>query len=185
MRCEVVEVATTGNVGLQSPGECLRVAVVQFTRWPGKAYLNILHPTYRPLLHYLLHPLEVGQIAAVVGHKAGHTCLFRHTIHTGTVLVVRLQRLLYINRLSGTHGHDSVGGMTRRWRGHIDGVHLLVINEFLSIAVPPWNTMTLCIRPCFLSGTAHHGYYLGAWHLGKGRATLLLAYLATTYKAPF
>ena len=124
-------------------------------------------------------------MTAVVGHEAGHARLLRHVVDTGALLIGRCQRLLHIDGLSGPHGHDGVGGVARRRRGHIDGVHLGIVDKLLGIGVPPWHAVATGVGAGLLLRAAHHRHHLGAGHLGERRAALLLTDLAAAYEAPF
>ena len=71
---EVVEVAAASDVTLYAPGQLLAV-VVEVTGRHGEANLYAHDLADGAALHQFLHLLEVGQIAAVVGHEAGDTGL--------------------------------------------------------------------------------------------------------------
>ena len=152
---EVIEVTTTGNVGLQAPGEFVALRIVQLTRRNGKAHLYIDRFTDGATLNDTLHFIEIRQFPAVVGNEAGDARLFRHTVNAGTVVVRGCQGLLHIDWLATPHSHDGKGGMTRRWRSNIDGIHLRVVNQFLRVSIVFWDAMTFCIGTGTLLTTTH------------------------------
>ena len=96
----------------------------------------------------LLHLLEIRQIAAVISHETRDACLFGDTVDTGTVFITGRQRLLNIHRFSCFHGHNGIGSMTRRRRGHIDGIHIRIIDDLLSISVPLTDAVRDSISAC-------------------------------------
>ena len=57
---EVVEITSSGNVGLYAPGALVRGVVIDLTRRTGKAYLNIEDLADAPFVKQLLDFLEVG-----------------------------------------------------------------------------------------------------------------------------
>ena len=117
--------------------------IVQLARRHGKAHLHVHRLADDAPVHDVLHPLEVGQIAAVVGHKAGLTCLLAHAVDADAVVVGSGQRFFHINGFASPHGHDGEDGMRRGGSGHVDGIHLRVVDEPLRIGVPPLHVMSL------------------------------------------
>ena len=102
----------------------------------GITYLNIQDLAYPTAVDDLLHLLEVRQVTAVISHKAGDARLFRDAVDTGTILIACRQRFLHIDGFSSLHGHDGVSGMAGRRSGHIDGIHVRIIDQLLGISIP-------------------------------------------------
>ena len=114
MRSHIVEVAASGDIGLQSPGQWLVIGdsiEVGLSGRFGITYLHIDNLTYLSAVHYVANLLEIRQIAAIVGTETGHAGLLADAIDTGAVLVACGQRFLYIYWFAGLHGHDGISGM--------------------------------------------------------------------------
>ncbi len=79
VRSHIVEIATSGNLRLESPRQGLMIPDgigIGGAQGFGIAYLHIQDLPYPTALHDLLHLLEIRQVTAVVGHEAGNTRLF-------------------------------------------------------------------------------------------------------------
>lgn len=87
VRSQVVEVATTGDVGLQSPRHLLAALIVEVARWDRESNLYIDDVADTSTLDNLLYLLEVRQIAAIVGHEARNARLLAHTIDADAVII--------------------------------------------------------------------------------------------------
>ena len=181
---QVVEVAATRNIGLQTPRQVLLMGIVQLTGRCGKTDLYVDDLADDTLLYQFLHLQEIGQVATVVSHKTGHSRFLADTVDAGTVFIRCCQGFFHIHRLTGTHGHNGKGGMTRRRCGDIYGIHLGVVNQLLGIGKPTGNTMPLGITASTPFLTTHHRHDLRTFHLRKGGAALLLSHLTTTDEAP-
>ena len=72
MKLKVVEISSSCNVGVYSPRKVLAV-VVKVTRRNGETYLYIEY--FADLWQQFPYFLEIGQVAAVVCHKAGNAGL--------------------------------------------------------------------------------------------------------------
>ena len=184
VRSQIIEVAATRNIRLQTPRQRVAGTVVEVARWHGELYLHIEDLSQRAVVDDLLHLLEVRKIATVIGHKTGHTGHLADAVDAQTILIARRQGLLDIARLMGPHGHDGECGMTRRWRGNIDGVDIRVVDELLGIGIPLADMMTLGIGARLVLVAAHHSLDMRSLHNVESGAGLLLCHLATTYESP-
>ena len=111
----------------------------------GIAYLHIHDLTDAPRVDNILHLLEIRQITAVIGYETGNARLLGDTIDAGTILIAGRKGFLNINRFAGLHGHDGISGMTGRRCGHINSVHIGIVDEFLRIGIPFLDTMLHCV----------------------------------------
>ena len=183
----IIEIASAGNLRLQSPrqGRAVRDGLgISGAQRLCIAYLHIQDLTYPATLDNLLHLLEIRQVTAVIGHKAGDARLLRNAVDTGAVIVTGRQGLLHVDRLARLHRHDGVGGMAGWRRSHIDGIHVRIINEFLGVCVPLLDAVGTSIVTGMLFRTAHHRHDTRARHLAEGRTALALSHITATYEPP-
>ena len=181
---QIIEIASTRNIRLQPPRQFLFVFIVKVTRRHRESELNIDYLTDGTVLNDLLHFLEIWKITTVISHKARHTGLLADTVDTDTVVIACRQWFFYINRLSCTHCHNGKGGMRRWRRSNIDGIHIRVIYQFLSICIPFTDMVTLSITTSLVFATAHHSHNLRAFHFIEGRSALLFGYFSAADKSP-
>ncbi|PJY73629.1 hypothetical protein CQW34_03186 [Bacteroides fragilis] len=66
--CEVIEVSSSGNIGLYTPGQILSV-IVQIARGLCKTDLYVDYIADRTFVHQFLHFHKVRQVTPVVGYK--------------------------------------------------------------------------------------------------------------------
>ena len=183
VRREVVEIPAAGNVALHAPRQALAV-VVEVARWHSEAHLHVYHLANGARGEQLLHLAEVGQLAAVVRHEAGHVRLLADAVDALAIQITAGERLLDIHRLAGFHGHDGIGGVRRRRCGDVYGVHLRVVYQLLRIGVPAGNAATAGVGLGLLLAAAHYGHHTGARYLLEGRTALFLGSFAATDEAP-
>ena len=187
MGSHIVEVTASGNFRLKSPRQRCMVTNGLGIGSPKRlriTYLHIEYLTYPTTAHNIINFLEIWQIASIIGHKAGNACLLRDTVDTGTVVVTCRQGFLHIYRLTSLHRHDGISGMTGGRCSHIDGIHVRIINQFLSIGVPFLDTMGDCIGACATFRAAHDCHHTRPFHFAEGRTTFLLRHLTATDESP-
>ena len=107
---QVVEISPTGNVGLYAPGQVLAV-VVQVAGRLCKAYLDVNDVSDGSFFDQCFYFLEIRQVTAVVGDKAGDTCFVGDAVDAATFFVGDCHWLLNVDRLTCFHRHDGIGGM--------------------------------------------------------------------------
>ena len=184
MGSQIIEVATTGNIWLKAPRQLGCFGIVKFTRRYGKTNLYIDDFTDGTIVYQFLDFLEIGQIATVVGHKAGHTRLRTDAVDAGTVLVRGCQRFLYIHRFSSLHSHNRKGSMAAGRRSNIDSIHVGIVNELLGIGIPFRYAVSLSIATRLLLLATHHRHHAGAFYLRERRPAFLFCHLTTSDEAP-
>ena len=64
--------------------------------------------------------------------------------------------------------------MARGWGGHIDGIHVGVVDELLRVGVPFPDMVLLGIGAGTLLAPAHDGHDARAFDIGKGGTAFLL-----------
>ena len=99
MGSQVVEVAATCNIGLQTPRE-IPTLIVQLTWRNGKAYLNIHGLADDTTVQDVLYLEEIRQQPTIISHETGNARLFRDAVDACTVVIRRCQRFLHIDRLT-------------------------------------------------------------------------------------
>ncbi len=112
MRGQVVEITTTRDVWLQAPWQFAGGVIVQFSGRSGKPYLHVGNIANAPFAYDFFDALEVRQVAAIVGHIAGHSCLLAYGVDAYAVVIACSLRLFHIYRLACTHRHNGKSGMT-------------------------------------------------------------------------
>ena len=75
VRRKVIEVAASGNIGLQAPWQLFRCRIVKVTGRNGEPYLHVDDFSQCSLVDNLFGFLEIWQVAAVVSHKAWYARL--------------------------------------------------------------------------------------------------------------
>ena len=150
----------------------------------GIAHLDIDNLTYSTTFYNIENFLKIRKIPSIVSHKARHACLLRDAIDAGTIFIARCQRFLHIDGFAGFHGHDSIGGVTRRRCGDIHGIDIGIVDEFLGISIPFGDAMLHGIGPGATLRTAHDSRHARAFHLAEGRAAFGLHDLTATDESP-
>ena len=187
MGSHIVEIATSCNLGLESPRQWCAVLDglgIGCAQRFGITYLHVDDLSDAPAIDDILHLLEIRQVTAVISHETRDTRLLGNAVDTGTVLVAGSQRLLDIDGFAGLHGHNGVSGVTRWRSSHINGVHVRIIDQLLRISVPFSDAVLDGIGTRTLLRTAHHSLDARALDLAESRSTLTFGYLTATYKTP-
>ena len=183
----IVEIAASGNLRLESPGQRGVVAYrfgISLAQRLGIADLDVEDLADPTALHDILHLLEIRQVSAVIRHETGDARLFGDTVDAGTVFITGGQRFLYIHGFAGLHRHNGVGGMTRRRGGHIDGIHIRIVDKTLGIGIPFGDAVFLSISAGTLLRTAHHRHHARARYFAEGRTTFQLCHLTASDESP-
>jgi hypothetical protein len=74
--------------------------------------------------------------------------------------------------------------MTRRWCGHIHGIHVWIIYQFLGIGVPFADAVLYGITAGMILRATHHSHHTGTLNLAESRTAFLLGYLTASDESP-
>ena len=96
---KVVEVATTGDAGLETPGQRAGLGVLGLGG-SDEAYLHGHDLAQHAAVDEGLHFLEIGEVAAVVGHIAAHARLLGDMVDADAVLIACGEGLLDVARFA-------------------------------------------------------------------------------------
>ena len=163
MGSQVIEISSSCDIPLHTPGQ-LSPVVVEVARRYSETNLNAHNLANLSFLHDLLHSLEIRKITPIVRHETGHARLFGHTADTQTLFIGGSQRLLHVHGFTGLHGHDGIRGVGRRRRGDVNGIHLRVVQQRLSVRVPAGYAVAVGVALGTFGIAPHDGNNRGARH---------------------
>ena len=110
MRSKVVEVATSGNVSLHTPGKVVTI-VIQIAWRLGKTNLHIDNITDSTVLYQFLYFLEIGEITAIVSNETGNSRFIGYAVDARAFFVRHSHWFLNIGRFACFHGHNGIRSM--------------------------------------------------------------------------
>ena len=111
MRSEVIEIASTRNLRMQSPRQVIGFGKIDVSWRTREPHLHIDDFPYHAIVDEFFHPFEIGQVTAIISDETRNARLFAHPVDARAVFITGSKGFLHVNGFSRLHAHDGIGGV--------------------------------------------------------------------------
>ena len=154
VRTEVAEVAAARDLRIEPPGS-LAITILR-RRWTveHRVYAAYLADSTRIEPRFDLE--EAWQHPPVVRDEQRHARLFARDDHRLTFRISARHRLFDVHRFPGLGDRQHVVLVRRRRRGNVNGIHIRVVDQRISVIVPLGDAVTLRVVTRQVAVSPHH-----------------------------